>query len=661
MRAARVRCSALTLLLLLTTSVAAEAQRRPAATAKTPPPTITLAVDASQAALKILHARLTMAVTPGPLTLLYPKWIPGEHMPSGPVIDSVGLRFSAGGQAIPWRRDDVDMFTYHLTIPAGVSQLEIALDYASPVSGESGFTAGGSATDKLAVISWNQLLLYPEGFTTDQLIYQASLKLPAGWKFGTALPNAGVGSTHIGGPLTGPEPFTVRFQPATLTTLVDSPVIAGEYYRAVPLSPAGEARPAELDMAADSAAAIDISADVQNRMRNLVAEAGALFGARHYRNYHFLLSLSDHVAHFGLEHHESNDSRVTERALIDDNLRRAAFRDLLPHEYVHSWNGKYRRPTGLSTLDFQQPMKGELLWVYEGLTQYFGMLLAARCGIWSADDFRDNLAMLAAELANRPGRQWRPLEDTAVAAQILYQSPQQWSSWRRGVDFYDEGALIWMDVDATIRRLTNNQKSMDDFAKVFYGAPDNPPNVAPHAKPYTLDDVVTALNQVAPHDWRKFLLDRVNYVGPNAPLGGLEGSGWKLVYTDTPNELQRTRDALEQDGDFRYSIGLFLNRTGRVGDSVFFMPAYQAGIMPGMSIVAVDGRKYSAEVLHDALKAAKNSSAPIQLLVENSEYYKTYSVNHHDGDRYPHLVRDSSKPDYLGDMIRPRATTGAPK
>jgi predicted metalloprotease with PDZ domain len=652
MMVARTRRVVAAALLLSALSFAAEAQRHGAAPAKTPP-TVTLAVDATQAAQKILYARLTMPVTAGPLTLLYPKWIPGEHMPSGPIMDSTGVNFTAGGQRIPWHRDGTDMFTYHLTIPAGATQLEIALDYTSPVAGEGGFSAGASATDKLIVISWNQLLLYPAGFTSDELIYQASLRLPAGWKFGTALPQA---ETPL--PAADQLSGTISFQPATLTTLVDSPVLAGEFFRAVPLSPAAEARPAELDVAADSAAALDFSPEVQNRMRNLVAEAGALFAARHYRDYHFLVSLSDHVAHFGLEHHESNDSRVSERALIDDNLRRVAFGDLLPHEYVHSWNGKYRRPLGLSTPDFQQPMKGELLWIYEGLTQYFGKLLAARCGIWSADDFRDNMALLAAEEAHRPGRQWRPLEDTAVAAQVLYESPLQWSSWRRGVDFYDEGALIWMDADATIRRLTNNQKSLDDFARLFYGPPDNPLHVAPAVKSYTLDDVVAALNQVAPHDWRTFLLDRVSSVGASAPLGGIEGSGWKLVYTETPSDYQRTRSTIEQDADFRYSLGLFLSRAGRVGDSVFFMPAYQAGIMPGMTIVAVNGRKYSADVLHDALKAAKNNSAPIQLLVENSEYYKTYSVSYHDGDRYPHLVRDTAKPDYLSDMIKPRVPAG---
>ncbi len=588
---------------------------------------------------------MTMPVTPGRLILLYPKWMPGEHMPSGPIQDNVGLKFTAGGQTLPWRRDDVDMNAYHLTIPAGATQLEVTMDYTSPVAGEGGFTGGASSTDKLTLISWNQLLLYPAGFPSDQLTYQASLTLPQGWKFGTALPQSGAAQPNQ----------QITFQPATLTTLVDSPVITGQFYRSIPLSPQGEARPAEWDIAADSAAAIDVPQDLQGKMRNLVAEAGVLFGARHYRTYHFLLSLSDHVAHFGLEHHESNDSSTSERALIDDNLRRVAFGDLLSHEYSHSWNGKFRRPAGLSTPDYAQPMKGELLWIYEGLTQYFGKILAARSGIWSPDDFRDNYALLAAEEAYHVGRRWRPLTDTGVAAQVLYGAPFQWSSWRRGVDFYDEGALIWLDVDATIRQKTNNQKSIDDFAKAFYGPPDNSLNEPPHVKPYTLDDVVTALNQVVANDWLKFLLDRVNYVGPNAPLAGLEGSGWRLVYTDIPSDLQRTRDSIEQDGDFRYSLGVFLNRAGRVGDSIPTLPAYVAGIMPGMTIVAVNGRKYSGEVLHDALKAARGGSEPIELLVENSEYYRTYAVNYHDGDRYPHLVRDPSKPDYLGDIIKAHA------
>lgn len=618
--------------------------------ARTAPGPISIEVDASQAAQSLFHSRLTIPVAPGPLTLLYPKWIPGEHGPTGPVVNSAGMKFTAGGQVLPWRRDDVDMYAIHLDIPTGVSQLEVALDYLAPVSGEGGFSAGASSTDKMAVVSWNWLLLYPAGFTAEQLTYRPALKLPPGWKFGTALPLAEAP------PQPSPQPQTVVFRPATLYTLVDSPVIIGEYYRAVPLSAAGEARPAELDIAADSAAALDMSPDLEARYRQLVAEAGALFGARHYRDYHFLLSLSDHLAHFGLEHHESNDSRASERALIDDNQRKL-MAGLLPHEYAHSWNGKYRRPLGLATPDYEQPMKGELLWVYEGLTTYLGDVLTARSGLLTSDQYREDLALTAAGMSHRPGRQWRPLLDTTVAAQVLYGVPEQWSSWRRSVDFYPEGELIWLDADATIRRLTNHQKSLDDFCKLFFGPPDQPANLAPAVNPYTFDDLVAAMNQVVAYDWRKFFNDRVNYTGPGAPLGGIEGSGWKLVYNETPSEMSRLRESRHLV-DVAYSLGLIIGtrKSNRVLDSIFLGPAYQAGIVPGMNIVAVNGRKFTPEVLHDALKAAKSSSEPMQLMVENDDYFKTFSINYHEGDKYPHLERDSSKPDLLSDIIRAKSS-----
>jgi len=634
----------LAVLAVLISSLAVAAPQRPAP-AGAPPGPISIEVDASQAAQSLFHSRLTMPVTPGPLALLYPKWIPGEHGPTGPIVNSAGMKFTAGGRVLPWRRDDVEMYAIHLDIPPGASQLEIALDYLAPVSGQSGFSGGASSTDKMAVLSWNWLVLYPAGFTAGQLTYRPTLKLPAGWKFGTALPLAPG----------APQSQTVVFQPATLNTLIDSPVIMGEYYRAVPLSPAGEARPTELDIAADSAAALNMTPDEEAHYRQLVAEAGALFGARHYRDYHFLLSLSQHVAHFGLEHHESNDSRTSERGLIDDSGRKL-MAGLLPHEYVHSWNGKYRRPLGLSTPDYEQPMKGELLWVYEGLTTYLGDVLTARSGLLSADQYREDLAMTAAGMSHRPGRQWRPLLDTTVAAQVLYEAPEQWSSWRRSVDFYPEGELIWLEADATIRRLSNNQKSLDDFCKLFFGPPDQPLDQAPHVKPYTFDELVAAMNQVAAYDWRKFFNDRVDYVGPNAPLGGIEGSGWKLVYNDTPSEMNRLRESRELV-DAAYSLGLIINgKTNRVLDSIFFMPAYQAGIVPGMQIAAVNGRKFTPDVLHQALKAAKSSSAPIQLLVENDDYFKTYSIDYHEGDKYPHLERDTAKPDLLGDIVRAKSS-----
>lgn len=617
-----------------------------ASAAKRYPGTILLSVDASRAAANIFRATETIPVAPGPLTLLYPKWMPGEHGPTGPIADSTGIRFTANGRVLAWRRDDVDMYAYHLTVPPGVTSIEAAMEYDAPVAGESGFSAGASSTAKMAVLSWNWLVLYPAGYPADQIEVQASLQIPAGWKHGTPLPQ-GTGTAAQGA--------GIAFQPATLETLIDSPVIMGEYFRAIPLTAPSERRPAELDIAADSAAALAMPAETEQQYRALVVEAGLLFGARHYRDYHFLLSLSDHVAHFGLEHHEANDSRVDERSLID-STRRKQMAGLLPHEYVHSWCGKYRRPGGLATPDYAQPMKGELLWVYEGLTSYYGDVLTARSGLLDAPLAREGLARIAAELSHRPGREWRPLIDTTIAAQVLYSSPFEWSNWRRGTDFYDEGVLIWLDADVTIRRLTKDQKSLDDWAKVFFGPPDQPLDAAPRPKPYTFEELVSSMNQVVEFDWAQFWNERLNRVGREAPLNGLEGSGWKLTYTDEPSELFRAGEERRGGGaDLTFSLGLVLDKDGRVGDSVVGMPAYAAGITPGMTIVAVNGRKYAPEVLHDALRAAKASKQPIELLVENNDYFKTYPVNYYDGDRYPQLVRDPSKPDVLSDIMKPRA------
>src|SRR5712675_1651424 len=368
------------------------------------PPNVTISVDATTAPRKIFHATLKIPAAAGDLTLYYPKWIPGEHAPDGPVVDLAGLKFSAGGQTLKWRRDLLDGFTIHVEVPAGVTDVDAELDFLSPATFEAGFSAGSSATDKMAVISWNQVLLYPKGWKSDDINYTASLKLPEGWKFGTPLP------------VTNQSGNEIHFATVSLTTLVDSPVIAGEFLKVVPLA---QDPLTEMDIAADSAAALDAPQEVWDHYKNLVDQTNKLFGAHHYRDYHFLLSLSDHVAHFGLEHHESDDSRINERGLVDDTARKVEA-GLLPHEYVHSWNGKYRRPAGLATPDYQQPMQDDLLWVYEGLTTYLGTVLAARSGLWTAEQAREHLAYIAGVLDHRPGRTWRPLADTAVAAQLLY-------------------------------------------------------------------------------------------------------------------------------------------------------------------------------------------------------------------------------------------------
>ncbi|MGO9863551.1 MAG: M61 family metallopeptidase [Terriglobales bacterium] len=602
-------------------------------------PTITLTVDASDAPRKIFHAQLRIPAKPGTLTLYYPKWIPGEHGPTGPITDLTGLKFTASGKTLPWRRDLQEGYEFHVEVPAGENEVTANLDYASPASSEPGYSAGLAATEKLYIVNWNTLLLYPAGYGTDQLAYSASLRLPAGWKFATSLHVVSQADTGI------------KFAPVSLTMLVDGPVLAGEYLKVVPLTPPGENPPAELDLAADSPAALEAPEEVWEHYRNLVRQAGILFGARHYTQYHFLLTLSDHVAHFGLEHHESNDSRTGERALVEEDGRKLSA-GLLPHEYVHSWNGKYRRPADLATPDFEQNMQTDLLWVYEGLTSYLGDMLTARSGELTPALARDELALMAADLDHRSGRVWRNLQDTADGVPSMQMAPRAWEDYRRPVDYYDEEVLNWLWADVIIRQQSMNTKSLDDFCKLFHGAPSGPPMV----KTYTFDDVVNALNQVAPYNWRGFWTERLSNHGPGAPLGGIEGSGWKLVYDENPSEMDRigSRED-ERTGksiDAHYSVGLLAGSDGVVRDTVEGMVAAQAGIGPGMKIVAVNGRRFSPDTWHDAIRAAKSSPSPIELIVENTDYFRMVKLDYHGGEKYPHLVRDDSKPDLLSDIYR---------
>ncbi len=587
-------------------------------------PPVRLVVDATEAPRKLFHARMTFAASPGALTLVYPKWIPGEHGPTGPIINLAGMHFSAKGNPISWQRDSVDMYAFHLDVPAGATSVDATIDFLSPGITD-GFSSGASATAQLMVLNWNQFLLYPAGLATDDVVFSSSVRLPAGWKYGTSLPVAG----ESGG--------NVDFQQVSLTTLVDSPLIAGAYFRRVELAPRHY-----LNIVADSAAALEAPEDLLSAYKKLAAETTTLFGAQHYRQYNFLYTLSDYVASFGLEHHESSDDRVHERTMIDDGLRKLTA-NLLPHEFTHSWNGKYRRPTGLVTPDFQQPMKGEHLWVYEGLTEYLGDVLTARSGLWSPEMAREYLAQSAASLDHRPGRTWRPLIDTTVAAQLLYDAPKEWFAWRRAVDFYDEGELIWLEADAIIRRETQGRASLDDFCKKFHGGTSGPPAL----KPYTFDDVVNTMNEVARYDWRGFFNKRLNSTAPGAPLGGIEAAGWRITYNNVPNEFLRLKDQANKVASFEFSLGLTLKDDGTVVDAIPGMPAEKAGLAPGMKVVAVNGRKFSRDVLAEALRA------DCRVLIENGEFYSEKSIAYHDGERYPHLVRDGGRPDVLSEIWKP--------
>ena len=624
------------ILLLSANSVFAQAEKEP----------VRIAVDLRDSPRHVFHAKLKFPVKPGPLTLVYPKWIQGEHAPTGPIVNLTGLKILAGGKEVAWRRDDVDMYAFHLEVPQGAEMLEVSLDYLSPPPESSGSRDRSDATAKIAVLNWYLVTLYPQGIETDDLTYEASLQLPAGWKYGTALPVA------------KETPEEIAFAPATLTMLIDSPLITGEYFRNIDLAP-GQKPEHSIHMAADGPAALAASTAEVQHMRQLVAESGALFGARHYRRYDFLLALSDKMPPDGVEHHESSDNRTPEALFLDPDVRETQM-DLLAHEFTHSWNGKYRRPAGLVAPDYQAPLKGDLLWVYEGLTQYYGVILSARSGFWTPQRLREYLAATAAYLNDRPGRTWRDLQDTAISAQILYAAPVAGSSWRRGVDYYDEGTLIWLEADTIIRKESNGKKSLDDFCRKFYGRE----NGALKVVPYTFGDVVAALNEVTPYDWSSFFKERLTTHGPGAPLGGVVNSGWKLVFTETVNEHQRSEEIVSQEVDVEYSLGFQVHATGgeesdRILEVIPGSPADQAGLAPGMHLLAVNGRRWTPELLRDAIKRAGNNKEPIELLAENNDYFQIYRVEYHGGEKYPHLEATSGKIDVLAEISRMKAAPAA--
>ena len=606
-----------------------------AAGAQTAP--ITLSVDLTDAPRKILHATEIMPVTPGPLTVVYPKWIPGEHGPTGPIDNMAGFFITANGQPVPWVRDSVDMFAFHLTVPQGVTQLDMKMDFLTPPT-TSGFSAGGSTSENLALLSWNTLLVYPDGKDASDVMFTPSVKVPAGWKFGTALDRDGesAGAT--------------KFKTVSLEQLIDSPVLAGRFFREIPLAP--EISPRHyLDMAADGPEELELSKEHIAEFDRLVRETGALYRSRHYHSYHFLVTLSDEVAHFGLEHHQSSDDRVMATTFTDD---REFVLDglLLPHEFTHSWNGKYRRPAGLATSNYQKPMVGDLLWVYEGLTEYLGDVLAARCGIWTPEQYKQRLSTIAATYDNRPGRTWRDVQDTATSAQILYGAGGGWDNWRLSVDYYDEGELIWLDVDTTIRKMTGGKKTLNDFVAKFHGLGGN---TGPKVVPYTFDDVVAGLNSVVPNDWAAFLRSRLDSHAYQAPLGGLENGGYKLTYSDKPNSWSALVDAESETFNFWYSLGLHVRKSGAVSDVLIGGVADKGGFGPGMKILAVNGRAFTPDVLKAAVHDSKGSGPAVEMIVENTGYYKVIRLDYHGGERYPQLERVQGVPDRLDDILKPEA------
>ncbi|MBB5317834.1 M61 family metallopeptidase [Tunturibacter empetritectus] len=610
---------------------------------------IQITADLSEAPRKLYHAEVDIPVQPGPVSLTTPKWIPGNHRPTGPVDDITGVVFTVNGPGgtktvLPWRRDDEDLYEFHVTVPAGVTTLHAHLDCI----------VTARVTDKLAVLEWEKLLLYPAKTPVKDIAIQPSVIVPAGWGIGTALTIASTSQNGLSGPFSPGPPVVTTYAPTTVEQLEDSPVITGQYFHEFALAP--EVTPRHyIDVVSDSPEDSNLRPALLAELNNLVRETGAAYDSRHYNVYHFLLTLSDVAGGEGLEHGQSSDNGVGEKGFSDPS-HQLGESDLLSHEFTHSWNGKYRRPFNLYQDDFEKMQQGSLLWVYEGMTQYLGNVLAARSGLKSQEQYRDMLALSAANLDYKPGREWRSTEDTAISASILRGGNPAWSNWKRGQDYYQEGELFWLDADTLIRQKTDNKKSLTDFLHLFLGKGGN---TGPSIVTYNRDELIADLNQVYKYDWATFIHERIDNINPRADLAGIERGGYKLVFTDEPTKSERT---LANSGSRRgssvnvwYSLGLRVSAEGNIADIRWNSPADKAKFFPGEKIIAINGNVYSADALKTAIKQAKGTSEPIHFILQSDAFVTTADIDYHDGARYPQLVRVDGTPAYLDDITKPLA------
>ncbi len=588
------------------------------------PGTIRLSIDATDTERKVVKVHEAIPAAPGDLTLLYPQWLPGTHAPEGAIDRFAGLEIRANGQKIAWLRDPVNVYGFHLTVPAGATGLDIDFQYLSPPADDFG---DAEITSAMMVLQPIRLMLYPAGHFVRQIMVTPEVTLPAGWQFATALDGAAATGGHV------------AFQSTTLETLADSPIFAGRYVSRLDLDPGGPA-PVHLDMFADRPSQLEIKPEDLAAHRALISQAYRLFGSHHYDHYDFLVTLSDTVGLNGLEHHRSSEDD-TYADYLTDAAKSLADKDLLPHEYTHSWNGKFRRPADLWTPSYDVPMRDSLLWVYEGQTEYWGKVLAARAGLRNRQQALDDLAEMVAVYDNLPGRSWRPLQDTTNDEIINPRRPMAWRSWQRFEDYYDEGALIWLDADTLIREMSKGARSLDDFAKSFFGVDDG--SYVPVT--YTFDDVVRALNAVQPYDWAVFLRTRLDHSGGKAPLDGIRRGGYRLVYNDTENELIKSIEGERKTTMFSWSLGFAAaNKDGTVKSVLWDSPAFKAGLTAGDQIVAVGGIPYDPDVLKDAIKASAGNKDAIELIVKTPDRYKVVHLDYHGGLRYPHLERDPAAP-----------------
>ena len=598
------------------------------------PGTIRLSVDATDIERRIFNVHEIVPVHAGEsIVLLYPQWLPGHHAPVGEIDEVAGLVMSVNGARVEWQRDPVDVFAFHVAVPASATTLDVNFQFTSPVDASEGRVV---VTPDMLNLQWNAVALYPAGYFSRQIMVEPSVRLPDGWQLATALDAA----ASNGGATT--------FKPVSFNTLVDSPIFAGRYFKRLDLDPGGPA-PVHLNIVADRADLLEMKPEQLEAHRALVQQAYKLYGSHHYDHYDFLLALSDHMGGIGLEHHQSSED-ATVPTYFTEWEKDADTRDLLPHEYTHSWNGKFRRPADLWTPNFNVPMRDSLLWVYEGQTQYWGFVLAARSGLLTKQQTLDAIAATAAVYDNRVGREWRALEDTTNDPIMAMRRPLPWRSWERSEDYYSESQLVWLDVDTLIREKSGDRKSLDDFARLFFGVNDG----SFVTLTYTLDDVAKALNTVQPYDWAMFLRARLDGHGPGAPLDGIARGGYKLVYTETPSDYFRDSEARRKVTDLTYSLGMIIAAEGRLSDVLWEGPAYKSGLTVGTQIIAVNGVAFDADRLKSTIRDAKQSGAATELLVKNGDRFRTVKFDYHEGLRYPRLEREGNAPARLDQILTPR-------
>ena len=606
----------------------------PAPTAETYPGVIKYEVDATDVERKIVRVRQTIPVTAGPLVLLYPKFLPGNHAATGPIQLVSGVTVTSGATRIDWLRDTIDPNAFHIDVPQGVSEIVVEFQWLTQPDNSTWRVV---MTPEMINLQWEKALLYPAGYRSTGITFAPSIRLPEGWKYGVALDTDRY------------ENGVATFRPTDLYTLIDSPLFGGAHFQRIEIDPRGEA--VHLNIVADEAKNIAPTPEQIAWFENLVTQTDRLFGARPYDRYDFLVAATAKMGGIGLEHHRSSENSVPTDFFTNWGKNMGAV-GLLPHEFVHAWNGKRQRPADELTANHNIPTQNTLLWVYEGQTEYWGDVLTARSGLASKEDILVTVAENAAFYDNQPGREWRPLQDVNNHNLLGYRTSNPYSSWMRGTgDYYRESLLIWLDADTLIREATGGKKSLDDFAKGFFGGDDG--SWAPRG--YTFDDVVAALNAVHPHDWAGFLRTRLDASGPDAkaPLDGLARGGYRLTYTDNLTAGEKR----VQSGwatDFQYSLGFTLSSSNKLTGIRWGGRAFEADIGPGWELVAVNDRAASAEVLRDAVTAAKSTDKPISLLLKNGDRYRTVAFDYHDGLRYPRLERIPGTPDRLGDILAPR-------